>query len=337
MPAAPLDRRQRPLADLRVSLTDRCNFRCGYCMPADAFPAGHRFLAARELLSAAEVGRLVEAARRAGVRKVRLTGGEPLLRADVLDVVARVAATGVDDIAMTTNGSLLGRVAGRLAGAGLHRLTVSLDSLDAATVSRLSGGRATLSSILAGIEAAEAAGFAPLKLNCVVRRGVNEDDILPLADFARSRGHVMRFIEYMDVGSSNRWRLDEVVPGADVLARIAEVHPVEAAPPSYAGEVAQRFRYRDGAGEVGVIASVTQPFCGNCTRLRVSADGTLYTCLFSTSGTPLGGLLREGSDAELDVALARVWRGRDDAYSEQRAARDPASTLARVEMSYIGG
>lgn len=336
-PQVVIDRRGRPLADLRISLTDRCNFRCTYCMPAEAFPPGYRFLGASEVLGTAEIATLVGAAVRHGVRKVRLTGGEPLLRAEVVDIVAAVVDSGAEDVAMTTNGSLLARFAARLRAAGLHRLTVSLDSLRDDTVAELSGGRATLGSIIAGIDAAEAAGFAPLKLNCVVRRGVNEDDILPLAEFARRRGHVVRFIEYMDVGTSNRWRSSEVVPAAEIVALVAARYPLEAVGVSYRGEVAQRYRYLDGAGELGVIGSVTAPFCGDCTRLRVSADGKLFTCLFATDGTDVRPLLRGPDGAALDSFLDTLWRNRGDAYSEQRAGLHAAIPLRRIEMSYIGG
>jgi cyclic pyranopterin phosphate synthase len=336
-PEATVDRRDRPLADLRISLTDRCNFRCTYCMPIEAFPSGHQFLPRASVLSTTEVATLVTAAMRHGVRKVRLTGGEPLLRPEVVDIVAAIAATGVGDIAMTSNGSLLPRVAPQLRAAGLHRLTISLDSLREEVVAELSGGRARLPAIIAGIDAAAEAGFGSLKLNCVLRRGVNEADILPLVDFARGRGHVMRFIEYMDVGTSNHWVRDEVVPAAEVVATVAARYPLEAIEASYQGEVARRYRFADGAGELGVIASVTSPFCGDCTRLRVSADGQLFTCLFATVGTDVRELLRHDRAADLDRVLGGRWRSRDDNYSEQRVSLDPRAPLHRVEMSYIGG
>ncbi len=336
-PEATVDRRDRPLADLRISLTDRCNFRCTYCMPIEAYPPGHRFLPSTRVLSTAEIVTLVSAAMRHGVRKVRLTGGEPLLRAEVVDIVGAVAATGVADVAMTTNGSLLPRFAPRLRAAGLHRITVSLDSLREEVVTELSGGRARLRAIIDGIDAATDAGLGPLKLNCVLRRGVNDADILPLVEFARGRGHVMRFIEYMDVGTSNHWVRDDVVPAAEVVTTVSARYPLAPVDAAYPGEVARRYRFEDGGGELGVIASVTSPFCGDCTRLRVSADGQLYTCLFATVGTDVKELLRDNRRADLDRVLGARWRSRDDNYSEQRTRLDLGIPLQRIEMSYIGG
>jgi len=337
MLGTPADRRGRPLRDLRVSVTDRCNFRCTYCMPREVFGPGFAFLERSELLSFEEIERLVRLAAGLGVRKVRLTGGEPLLRRGLETLVARLAAIdGVDDLAMTTNASLLARRAAPLRAAGLGRVTVSLDALDDATFRALSDVALPVARVLEGIAAARAAGFDEIKLNAVVKRGVNDAGLVDLARFARDGGHVLRCIEYMDVGATNGWRTDDVVPAAEILERIGAVFPLEPLPPRYAGEVASRYRYLDGGGEVGVIASVTTPFCGDCTRARLSAIGELYTCLFSAAGRDLRGPLRAGADDdELLALLAGTWRARDDRYSEQRADGTPG--LARVEMSYIGG
>jgi cyclic pyranopterin phosphate synthase len=331
----PLDRLQRPLRDLRISVTDRCNFRCTYCMPKEVYGSSYRFLPRSELLTFEEIERLARVFAAHGVEKIRLTGGEPLVRRDVESLVAMLARIPGLDLTMTTNGSLLPQRAQVLAAAGLKRITVSLDSLDDGVFRALNDVDFPVERVLAGIEAAAAAGL-PVKVNMVVKRGVNEESVLPMARFFHGSGHVLRFIEYMDVGHTNGWRLDDVVPAADILAAVAAELPLEPVEPGYRGEVARRWRYRDGGGEIGVIASVTQPFCGDCTRARLSADGSLYTCLFATRGHDLRGPLREGaSDAELSAAIAAVWTRRTDRYSELRSAA--TRDLPKVEMSYIGG
>jgi cyclic pyranopterin phosphate synthase len=331
-----IDTFARPLRDLRISVTDRCNFRCVYCMPKEVFGRGYRFLDRGELLSFEEIARLVRVFVRLGVRKVRLTGGEPLLRRDLDRLVAMLAEIDDLDLTLTTNGSLLARQASALKAAGLRRVTVSLDSLDDAVFRAMNDVDVPVARVLEGIEAAAAAGLTPVKVNMVVKRGVNEDSVLPMARFFRGSGHIVRFIEYMDVGTTNGWRLDEVVPAGEILARIATEFPLEPIEPNYPGEVARRYRYADGAGEIGIIASVTQPFCAGCTRARLSAEGRLYTCLFATRGHDLRGLLRSGAgEEELELALARIWRARSDRYSETRSAE--TASLPKVEMSYIGG
>jgi cyclic pyranopterin phosphate synthase len=327
----------RALRDLRVSVTDRCNFRCTYCMPRDMFGPDFAFLDREELLTFEEIGRIVAAFARAGVRKVRLTGGEPLLRRDLHRLVAALAGTaGVDDLALTTNGSLLGAHAALLRAAGLRRVTVSLDALDDRIFRAMSDVALSVERVLEGIDAAVAAGFAPIKINAVVRRGVNDSQILPLAAWGRDHGHIVRFIEYMDVGETNGWRHDDVVPASEIVARIAAQWPLEPVVAAYGGEVAERWRYVDGAGELGIIASVSQPFCGTCTRARLSAVGELYTCLFAARGRDLRALLRGGAnDDELDAAIGATWRQRADRYSELRSRNTTA--LPKVEMSYIGG
>jgi cyclic pyranopterin phosphate synthase len=332
----PRDRLGRPIGDLRISVTDRCNFRCPYCMPREAFGAGHPFLHRSELLSFEEIERLARRFVALGATKLRLTGGEPLLRRGLPELVRRLAALGARDLALTTNGSLLAEQAAPLAAAGLRRATISLDSLDDAVFRRMNDAEFPVARVLEGLAAAEAAGLAPLKINCVVRRGVNEDSVVPLAERFRGTGHVVRFIEYMDVGATNRWRRDEVVPARDLVARIAARWALEPVEPAYRGEVAKRWRYADGAGEIGVVASVTAPFCGDCSRARLSADGRLFTCLFATVGTDLRGPLRAGADdPELDRRIAGAWSSREDRYSELRArVTEPGP---RVEMSYIGG
>jgi cyclic pyranopterin phosphate synthase len=332
-----LDQFRRPLRDLRVSVTDRCNFRCTYCMPKEVYGRDFRFLPRPELLSFEEIARLVRVFAGLGVRKVRLTGGEPLLRRDLPTLVRQVAAVeGVEDVALTTNGVLLARHAVALREAGLRRVTVSLDSVDDAVFRAMNDVDIPLARVVEGVDAALAAGFGPVKLNAVIRRGVNDAGVLDLARFARERGCVLRFIEFMDVGHTNGWRLEEVVPAAELVARIDAVLPLEPVAPNYRGEVAGRYRYRDGRGELGVIASVTQPFCSDCSRARLSADGRLYTCLFATAGHDLRGPLRDGAtEADLAELVAGVWRGRSDRYSEARS--ELTAGLRRVEMSYIGG
>ena len=332
-----LDLRGRPLRDLRVSLTDRCNFRCGYCMPRELFGAGHQYLAADELLTFDEVEEVVRTAVDLGVRTVRLTGGEPLLRPGVADLVARLAAIGDLDLAMTTNGVLLGRHAAALRAAGLDRMTVSLDGIDDATFRRASDSPFGVSAVLDGIDAAVEAGFPRVKVNAVVRRGINEDQVVPLVEHFRGSGHVLRFIEFMDVGSTNGWTGSEVVPAAEIRAAIEARWPVEELPPNRHGEVAQRLRLRDGSAEVGLISSMSSPFCGTCTRARLTADGRVHTCLFSSTGTDVRGLLRGSRrPGDLHTLLRRVWGGRDDRYSEVRSALTRRAD-APVEMSYIGG
>jgi len=328
----------RPLRDLRISVTDRCQFRCTYCMPREVFGRDFVFLPREQLLTFEELTRLAAIFAGLGVRKLRLTGGEPLLRRDLDKLVAMLAAIGgIGDIALTTNGALLAGKAEALAAAGLRRVTVSLDSLDDAVFMALNDAGFPVARVLEAIAAAAAAGLAPVKVNMVVRRGVNEQSVLPMAAHFRRSGHVLRFIEYMDVGTTNGWRLDEVVPAAEIISLIGGQWPLEAA---YPGEVARRYRYRDGAGEIGVIASVTQPFCRGCTRARLSADGQLYTCLFAAAGHDLRGPLRAGaSDRALREQIGAIWARRADRYSERRT-RHTIRTLRvkpKVEMSHIGG
>jgi cyclic pyranopterin phosphate synthase len=332
-----VDRLGRSLRDLRVSITDRCNFRCTYCMPREQFGPDHQFLPRADLLDFEEIARVVRVLARLGVRKIRLTGGEPLVRRDVAELVRLIAALdGIDDIAMTTNASLLAPLAVPLRQAGLTRLTISLDALDESVFRAMSDTKIPVQHVLDGIAAAQDAGFATIKLNCVVQRGVNEDQILPLARYGRERGLVVRFIEYMDVGTTNGWRMDDVVPSRDVVARIASELPVEPVEPNYVGEVAQRWRYVDGVGEMGVISSVSQPFCRTCTRARLSAIGELYTCLFAAKGTDVRQWLRDGTgEDELEARLTAVWSGRTDRYSELRT--EQTAKADKVEMSYIGG
>jgi len=326
----------RPVRDLRVSVTDRCNFRCVYCMPKEVYGRDYRFLERRELLTFEEIARLARSFAALGVEKLRLTGGEPLIRRELERLVAMLAEIPGLDLTLTTNGSLLPQKAQALAAAGLRRVTVSLDSLDDDVFRAMNDVDVPVERVLAGVEAGAAAGLAPIKVNMVVKRGANEDSVLPMAHYFRGSGHIVRFIEYMDVGHTNGWRLDEVVPAAQIVAAIDTEFPLEPLEPNYAGEVARRYRYADGAGEIGVIASVTQPFCGACTRARISAEGRLYTCLFATKGHDLRAALRRGaSDEELAEAIAQVWRARGDRYSELRSQE--TASLPKVEMSYIGG
>ncbi len=332
------DRLSRPLRDLRVSVTDRCNFRCRYCMPLEVFGPGHAFLPKSEILTFEEICEVVAAAVPLGLRKVRLTGGEPLLRRDVVALVAGLAAVGgVEDLAMTTNGALLSRFAAQLAAAGLGRISVSLDSLDPEIFKLMNGVGWPIDSVLQGIAAAKQAGLGPIKLNAVVRKGLNDQGIVDLARYAREEGHVLRLIEYMDVGETHGWRMEEVLPAAAVVQLIAEEWPLEAVAPGYPGEVANRYRYLDGGGELGVIASVSRPFCGGCTRLRLTAEGQLHTCLFSTGGHDLRSVLRGGGNGRaLTEAIRAIWAARDDRYSELRSQQGAASGR-KVEMSYLGG
>jgi cyclic pyranopterin phosphate synthase len=336
-----VDTMDRPLHDLRISVTDRCNFRCTYCMPKEIFGPDFAFLPKDQVLSFEEIERAARTFVGLGVEKLRITGGEPLVRRDLTVLIAMLAGLrrpdgGPLDLTLTTNGSALRRLAGPLREAGLQRVTVSLDSLDDATFAAMNGVEFPVAKVLDGIAAGAGAGLAPIKINMVVRRGINEGSIVPMARWARDNGHILRFIEYMDVGTTNGWRLDDVVPASEVVASIDAVMPIEPLPPRYRGEVATRWRYRDGSGEVGLIASVSAPFCGDCTRARISAEGKLYTCLFSADGHDLRAILRSGaSDAELRDAIAAVWRVRDDRYSELRTAA--TGDLPRVEMFAMGG
>jgi cyclic pyranopterin phosphate synthase len=330
------DTLSRPLRDLRISVTDRCNFRCVYCMPKEVFGRDFEFLPREQLLSFEEIERLAHIFHSQGTRKIRLTGGEPLVRRDVESLVASLADLPDLDLTMTTNGALLPEKAEPLKDAGLTRLTISLDSLDEAVFQVMNDVGATVEGVLAGIVAAEQAGFSPLKINMVVKRGVNEDSVLPMARYFKSRGHILRFIEFMDVGHTNGWRLDDVVPAREIVEKIDAKLSIEPAEANYRGEVANRYRYRDGSGEIGVIASVTQPFCRDCTRVRLSADGVLYTCLFAVKGHDLRGLMRDGAtDEQVLEKLASIWRVREDRYSEIRSSE--TVDLPKIEMSYIGG
>jgi GTP 3',8-cyclase len=333
-----VDRLERPLRDLRISVTDRCNLRCGYCMPREVFGRDFAFLHRTELLSFEEIERIARLAAGAGVRKIRLTGGEPLLRRDLprlVEMLTRIE--GIEDLALTTNGTTLSTHAQALADAGLHRVTVSLDALEQQAFSSMSDTRVPVGRVLAGIDAAGAAGLSPVKVNMVVRRGVNDHCVTAMAEHFRGRDEVLRFIEYMDVGESNGWRLEQVVPASEILAAIEARWPLRELPANRDGEVASRWAYRDGAGEIGVIHSVTEPFCHGCTRARLSADGQLYTCLFASRGHDLRALLRGGaSDAQIAERLRGIWSSRADRYSELRTAPGRPRG-ARVEMSYIGG
>jgi cyclic pyranopterin phosphate synthase len=333
-----VDTLQRPLRDLRVSVTDRCNFRCVYCMPKEVFGPGFQFLPRAELLTFEEITRLARVFVAHGVEKIRLTGGEPLLRRDLERLVAMLAGIdGLQDLTLTTNGSLLTPAKARaLHEAGLQRITISLDSLDDVVFQRMNDVGMPVSRILGAIDSAAAVGLTPIKIDMVVKRGVNEDSIVDMARRFRGTGHIVRFIEYMDVGNSNGWRMDDVVPATEIIRRIDQVWPLEPADPNYYGEVAERWRYADGAGEIGVIGSVTQPFCQTCTRARLSAEGRLYTCLFAADGHDFRALLREdASDDQLRAALATVWRRRGDRYSAIRTAL--TTVRPKVEMSHIGG
>jgi len=332
--ALPLDLRGRPLRDLRLSVIEACNFRCGYCMPADKVPDDYGF-DTRQRLTFDQIETLVRGAARLGVHKLRITGGEPLLRKHLPELIARLTAIpGIDDIAMTTNGVLLPRFASALRGAGLHRLTISLDALDPGLYHHLSGGRGQITDVLAGIAAAETAGFSALKINCVVQRGVNESEIFPLLQHFRHSGHIVRFIEYMDVGTCNNWQPGQVLTSKELHARIHARWPLIPLQENYPGEVAERHAFADGGGEIGFISSISTPFCGDCHRARVSADGTLYTCLFSSNGHDLKPILAQG---ELNVAdhLAGLWTQRQDRYSELRGS--PKASRRHVEMYLVGG
>lgn len=344
------DLRGRPLQDLRISLIDECNFRCTYCMPAELFGHSYAFLPKEELLSFDEIVRTASLFAQLGVRKIKLTGGEPLLRPWIPELVARlVEIPGIEDLGLITNGHRLQALARRLRSAGLSRITVSLDALDGELFSEITGGRGRVETVIKGIEAAAAAGFDPVKINVVVQRGVNENQILPIIERFREGPFIVRFIEFMDVGNRNRWRMDSVVPASEIVERVTSRYPAEPVEPNYPGEVAQRYRFLDGTGEFGVIASVTRPFCGGCTRIRLSADGKLFTCLFATTGLDIKEALRQGVADELLAGKIRsLWSFRGDRYAEERAqapeeAEATAATSAeqdggeRVEMYYIGG
>jgi GTP 3',8-cyclase len=331
-----LDTLKRPLRDLRISVTDRCNFRCVYCMPKEIFGPDHQFLHRDQILTFEEITRLARIFAGHGVRKVRLTGGEPLVRRDLPLLVGMLAELPDLDLTLTTNGSLLARQAPALKAAGLQRVTVSLDSLDDETFKAMNDVDFPVQKVLDGMDAAAQVGLGPIKVNMVVKRGLNESSILPMARFFRQKGYILRFIEYMDVGHSNGWRLNDVVPAAEIVRTIHAEMPLEPADPNYTGEVAERWRYREGGGEIGVIASVTRAFCSTCTRARLSAEGRLYTCLFAVKGFDLRGPLREGAtDEEISEAIARVWGKRTDRYSEIRS--ENTLSLPKVEMSHIGG
>lgn len=331
-----LDTLERPLRDLRISVTDRCNFRCSYCMPKELFGREHPFLPRQELLSFEEITRLTHIFKHLGVKKIRLTGGEPLLRKQVERLVSNLAQIPGLELSMTTNASLLPQKARVLKESGLDRVSISLDSLDDEVFKVMNDVDAPVEVVLEGIRSAEEVGLTPIKINMVVKRGINEHSILPMVEHFRGSGHILRFIEFMDVGSTNGWRLDDVVPVAEILRRINIVYPLEPIEPNYIGEVARRYRYADGQGEIGMIASVTQPFCGDCSRARLSADGKLFLCLFAVEGVDLKTILRQGaSDDELRDVIEEVWHSRGDRYSEMRS--EATQDLPKVEMSYIGG
>jgi GTP 3',8-cyclase len=331
------DRLERPLHDLRISVTDRCNFRCTYCMPKEVFGRDFHFLPHAELLSFEEITRLAKIFIACGVEKIRITGGEPLLRRDLEKLVAMLSPLeGLKDLTLTTNGSLLARKAAALKAAGLQRVSVSLDSLDDAVFQKMNDVDFPVARVLEGIDAARRAGLSPVKINVVVKRGMNERTLVDVARHFRGSGCIVRFIEYMDVGTTNGWRLDDVVSAREIFEMIHAELPLEPLDPHYRGEVARRYRFHDGQGEIGIIASVTQPFCGDCTRARLSSDGQLFTCLFASAGHDLRALVRSGqSDDEIKTFLANVWRARTDRYSEIRASL--THPLPRVEMSRIGG
>ena len=330
------DRRGRGLRDLRISVTDRCNFRCVYCMPRAVFDDNYSFLPRRELLSFEEILRIARLFVDRGVKKIRITGGEPLLRKNIERLIEMLARLDGVEVTLTTNGVLLPKMARTLKDAGLQRVTVSLDALDDALFRRMNDADYPVAKVLEGIAAAHAVGLGPIKVNMVVKRGTNDGDIEAMASHFRHSGHILRFIEFMDVGASNGWNMGEVLPSQDIITRIDRLYPLQAVDPNYSGEVAERWRYRDGGGEIGVISSVTQAFCATCTRVRLSTEGKLYTCLFAQHGHDLRSLLRAGADdAAVDAAIAQVWQNRDDRYSEIRTAETAARQ--KIEMSYIGG
>ena len=331
-----IDTLNRPLRDLRISVTDRCNFRCVYCMPKEIFGPDYQFLRRDQILTFEEIERLARIFVSHGVRKIRLTGGEPLVRRDFPQLISMLSTIPDLDLTLTTNGALLARQARALKDAGLKRITVSLDSLDNKIFKSMNDVDFPVESVLEGIEAAASVGLSLVKVNMVVKRGLNEESILPMARFFKEKGHILRFIEYMDVGHSNGWRMDDVVPAAKIIKMINAEMPVEPLDPNYRGEVAERWRYKDGSGEIGVIASVTQAFCSTCNRARLSAEGSLYTCLFAVKGHDFRDMMRNGAtDEELSNEVARVWGKRGDRYSELRS--ENTMSLPKVEMSHIGG
>ena len=330
------DKLNRPLRDLRISVTDRCNFRCVYCMPKEVFGSDYQFLDRKDVLTFEEIARLARIFVNRGVQKIRLTGGEPLVRKDLPLLVRMLADIPGLDLTLTTNGSLLERQAQALKDAGLKRVSVSLDSLDDQVFKVMNDVDFPVEKVIRGMDAAARVGLTPVKVNMVVKRGLNEDSILPMARFFREKGYILRFIEFMDVGSTNGWRMDDVVPAAEIIKRISAEMPLEPVDPNYPGEVAERWRYKDGSGEVGVIASVTHAFCRTCNRARISAEGKLYTCLFAAKGHDFRSLLRSGAtDEEISQAIERVWSVRTDRYSELRS--ENTLNLPKVEMSHIGG
>ncbi len=334
---APNDTLNRPLRDLRISVTDRCNFRCVYCMPKEVFGSEHAFLPKSEILSFEEITRLARVFAAEGIEKIRLTGGEPLVRNQIERLVEGLAGIpGIQDITLTTNASLLTLEKVRLLrSAGLDRVTISLDAIEDGSFRRINDVDYPVERVLEGIQAAAEGDLHPIKVNMVVQRGLNEDQILPMAEHFRGSGHILRFIEYMDVGNSNGWRMDDVVPAAEIRDTVASVWPLDPLDPHYTGEVANRYRYRDGGGEIGIISSVTEPFCGTCPRARLSAKGELFTCLFAARGHDLRPLLAEDSDEPLAERIRTIWGGRTDRYSELRSAETAAQR--KVEMSHIGG
>lgn len=331
------DTLKRPLRDLRISVTDRCNFRCTYCMPADVFGHEYHFIPRKEILSFEEIERLVKVFVTLGVKKIRITGGEPLIRKELEILIKKlVAIPEIQDIALTTNGYFLTEKAPLLKNAGLKRITVSLDTLDSVIFKKISGPKVQLQKVLQGIDLAKKLGFSPIKINSVIQRGVNEHEIVTLAQFGREHGYIIRFIEYMDVGTLNDWRMEKVVSAQEIVEIISKHYPVEPLEKNYPGEVANRYRYLDGKGEFGIIASVTRPFCGDCTRVRLSADGKIYTCLFASTGLDIKSRLRKGAtDEELFQMLKNLWTQREDRYSELRTSHTKVPT--KVEMYHIGG
>lgn len=333
---SPSDRLSRPLHDLRISVTDRCNFRCPYCMPAEIYGERYEFLPRSEILTFEEIERVARITTGLGIRKIRITGGEPLLRKEIESLIQSLSSLPlVEDLTLTTNGVLLGDMAQTLKDSGLNRVTVSLDSLDPDVFREMAGRDESPETVLKAISAAEQAGLAPIKINAVVKRGANDHTYVDLARHFHGTGHILRFIEYMDVGTRNDWKLEHVVPAEEILSRINDVLPIEPIDPNYQGEVARRYRYVDGGGEIGVIASVTQPFCGDCTRLRLSTDGKLFTCLFAETGTDIRNSLRDGSsDDEIERQIADIWTHREDRYSELRTEQ---TAPKKIEMYQIGG
>lgn len=336
----PTDLLNRPLHDLRISVIDRCNFRCSYCMPKEEDHGPYQFLAREQWLSFDEIYRIADAFVQCGVRKIRLTGGEPLLRPKITDLVKKLSRLpGIDDLALTTNGSKLDEYAGPLQQAGLRRLTVSLDTLDSRTFKMMNGTDSPVQKVLLGIKSAEKAGFGPIKINVVVQKGVNDHQILDMVDYFRGTGHIVRFIEYMDVGTCNHWDRKYVVPSKEIVRLISQKYPLETTEQQYFGEVASRYRFKDGMGEIGFISSVTQPFCQSCTRIRLTTDGRLVTCLFAETGPNIKEILRNGADQDTLIQFIRtVWKTRKDQYSNLRAALPAKSeTASKIEMFQIGG